>query len=106
MGPHNDKFEFSATLEATQIAKYLVRIADGLRQGIVGLAAGEETVWLAPTGMLALGIKAEGTVERTTGHITLELSWKPEYAAAAETLGTAVAPREQGDPVAPAGARA
>jgi len=105
MDKHNDKFEFSATLEATQVAKYLVRIADGLRQGIVGLAAGEDTVWLAPTAMVALEIEAEGKAEKAAGHLTLELSWKPEYALAADTLAITVDPRAKGDPVAPAGAR-
>jgi len=105
MGKRNGKFAFSATLEATQVADYLVRIADGLRRGVVGLAAGEQTVQLAPTTMLALEIEAEGKAEKATGHIALELSWKPEYAAAAETLEITVDPREHGDRPAPAGTR-
>ena len=42
MGKRNRKFAFSATLEATQVADYLVRIADGLRRGVVRLSAGGE----------------------------------------------------------------
>jgi amphi-Trp domain-containing protein len=104
-GDRNDKFEFSATLEASQVADYLVRIADGLRRGVVGLTAGERGIRLAPTAMLAFEIEAEGKPEKAAGSIALELSWKPEYASAAEALEITVDPREEGGRE-PAGATA
>jgi amphi-Trp domain-containing protein len=99
MAKHEDKggkFEFSATLEASQVADYLVRIADGLRRGVIGLTAGERGVRLEPTAMLAFEIEAEGKPEKSAGSIAMELSWKPEYASAAEALEITVDPREEG----------
>ncbi|HXX39905.1 MAG TPA: amphi-Trp domain-containing protein [bacterium] len=99
MARHNDKgdkFDFSATLEASQVADYLVRIADGLRRGVVRLAAGERGIRLEPTAMLAFEIEAEGKPEKTSGSIAMELSWKPEYASAAESLEITVDPQEEG----------
>ncbi|GEM_PF-1693965 len=99
MAKHEDKggkFEFSATLEASQVADYLVRIADGLRRGVIGLTAGERAVRLEPTAMLAFEIEAEGKPEKSAGSIAMELSWKPEYASAAEALEITVDPREEG----------
>ena len=53
--------------------------------------------------MLALEIQAEGKTDKAAGHIALELSWKPEYAAAAETLEITVDPREMEIDHVPAG---
>lgn len=105
MGKRNSKFAFSATLEAAQVADYLVRIADGLRRGVVGFSAGGEAVRLAPTAMLALAIEAEGKAEKATGHIALELKWKPEYATEMENLEITVDPREESGRYMPAGTR-
>lgn len=105
MGKRNSRFAFSATLEAAQVAEYLVRIADGLRRGVVGFSAGGESVRLAPTAMLALAIEAEGKAEKATGRIALELVWKPEYASEMDSLEITVDPREEGSRYVPAGTR-
>ncbi len=105
MGKRTRKFAFSATLEATQAAECLVRIADGLRRGVVRLSAGGETLQLTPTAMLAVEIQAEGKRDKAAGHLAVELSWTPEYAAAAETLEITVDPREMEDRHVRAGTR-
>jgi amphi-Trp domain-containing protein len=105
VGKRKSKFAFSATLEATQVADYLMRIADGIRRGVVGLSAGGESVRLAPTAMLALGIKAEAKAEKASGRIALDLIWKPEFAADGQSLEITVDPREESGRHAPAGTR-
>ena len=75
------KFEFTATLEAAQVADYLARIADGIRGGVIRLTAGERELQLGPVEVLKLEIEAEAKPEKGKGSIELEISWKSDYAA-------------------------
>jgi amphi-Trp domain-containing protein len=78
---HRDKhsreeFEFSTTTRATQVAEYLNRIADGLRQGTLTLAASGHAVHLQPGDAVRLEVEAESRPDKGTASLQLDLSWK------------------------------
>lgn len=68
--------EFSTTARAAQIAEYLDRIADGLREGTLTLAASGHAVHLEPTDTLRFEMEAESKPDKGTASLQLELSWK------------------------------
>ena len=71
-----EEFEFSTTTRGSQVAEYLNRIADGLRQGALTLGAGGHGVHLQPGEMIRLEIEAESKPDKGTASLQLELSWK------------------------------
>jgi amphi-Trp domain-containing protein len=71
-----EEFEFSTTTRGSQVAEYLNRIADGLRQGTLTLGAGGHGVHLQPGETIRLEIEAESKPDKGTASLQLELSWK------------------------------
>lgn len=91
----NGKFEFTATLEPANAADYLTRIADGLRRGVIGLAAAGRSIRLEPGGMVTVEVAAESKPEKAKGSLGLEISWKAREQASVDTLEITVDPREE-----------
>jgi amphi-Trp domain-containing protein len=91
----NGKFEFTATLEPSQAADYLSRIADGLRRGVIGLSSDGRTIRLEPGGMVSVEIVAESKPEKAKGSLGLEISWKARERVSGDALEITVDPREE-----------
>lgn len=71
-----EELEFSTTTRGVQVAEYLNRIADGLRQGTLTLGAAGQTVHLQPAETIRLEVEAESRPDKGKGSLQLELSWK------------------------------
>lgn len=71
-----EEFEFSTTTQGSQVAEYLNRIADGLRQGTLTLGASGHSVHLRPGDTIRLEVEAENKPDKGTASLQLELSWK------------------------------
>lgn len=91
----NGKFEFTATLEPSQAADYLSRIADGLRRGVVSLAAAGRSIRIEPGGLVTVEIAAESKPEKAKGSLAVEVSWKAREQTSTDTLEITVDPREE-----------
>jgi amphi-Trp domain-containing protein len=91
----NGKFEFTGTLEPAQAADYLSRIADGLRQGVIGLAAAGRSIRMEPGTWVTIEIAAESKPEKAKGSLAVEVSWKAREQASADALEITVDPREE-----------
>ncbi len=91
----NGKFEFTGMLEPANAADYLTRIADGLRRGVISLAAAGRSIRLEPGGMVTIEVAAESKPEKAKGSLGLEISWKAREQASVETLEITVDPREE-----------
>ena len=91
----NGKFEFTATLAPEQAADYLSKVADGLRRGVIGLAAAGRSIRLEPGALLTLEIAAESKPEKAKGSLAVELSWKAREQASVDNLEVTVDPREE-----------
>jgi amphi-Trp domain-containing protein len=91
----NGKFEFTATLEPAQAADYLARIADGLRRGVIGLAAAGRSIRMEPGPMVTVEIAGESKPEKAKGSLAVEISWKAREQASVDTLEITVDPREE-----------
>jgi len=91
----NGKFEFTATLAPEQAADYLNKVADGLRRGVIGLAAAGRSIRLEPGALLTLEIAAETKPEKAKGSLAVEVSWKAREQASVHNLEVTVDPREE-----------
>jgi amphi-Trp domain-containing protein len=76
-----EEFEFSTTTRGAQVAEYLNRIADGLRQGTLTLGASGHSVHLQPGETIRLEVEAESKPDKGTASLQLELSWKLAHGA-------------------------
>lgn len=76
-----EEFEFSTTARAVQVAEYLNRIADGLREGMLTLAASGHAVHLEPNDTIRLEMEAESKPDKGTASLQFELSWKHTHPA-------------------------
>jgi amphi-Trp domain-containing protein len=99
----NGKFEFTATLEPAQAADYLSRIADGLRRGVIGLAAAGRSIRMEPGAWVTVEIAAESKPEKAKGSLAVEVSWKARERASSDTLEVTVDPREEAEHAASGG---
>jgi len=71
-----EELEFSTTTRGAQVAEYLNRIADGLRQGTLTIGAAGHTVQLQPSETIRLEVEVENRVDKGKGSLQLEISWK------------------------------
>ncbi len=84
-----EELEFSTTTRGAQVAEYLNRIADGLRQGALTIGAAGHTVHLQPAETIRLEVEAENRADKGKGSLQLEISWKtasPARESVAEVL--------------------
>ncbi len=73
----SNEFMFSSTTEVGRVAEYLMRIADGLRQGRVSLSAPGRMVRLEPARVVRLELGAQSKPEEGKASLEFEISWEP-----------------------------
>jgi len=77
-------FEYADKLEATEVADYLMSIAEGVKAKSLMLQGKGQSIALVPQDTMKLKVKAAS--KEGTGEIELELSWKEEYAVGSQKL--------------------
>jgi amphi-Trp domain-containing protein len=76
MAKQTGEFKHESLQDRETIVKYLNAISEGIRNGHLVLANGDEPIMLEPSGLLRLDLKAkrkEGLMK-----LSLKISWKEE----------------------------
>ena len=71
------EFVFSSNTEVGRVAEYLMRIANGLRQGRVSLSAPGRVVKLEPAEIVRLELGARSRPDEGKASLEFEISWEP-----------------------------
>jgi len=79
-----NEFEYADKLEATEVADYLVAIAEGLKSKSLKLQGKGQMITLVPPETMKLKVKAES--KEGKGELEMEISWKDEYIVGAQKL--------------------
>jgi amphi-Trp domain-containing protein len=90
----NEKIDYAATIEATEAAEYLTRIAEGLIAGTLGFSVGEQQVQLRPGETVKFEIEASGKPGDDRGSLAIDISWKIRSKPAVPALEITTAPTE------------
>ena len=78
------EFEYAEKLGATEVADYLMKIAEGLKGRNLTLNGKGQTITLLPDETVKLKVKAEA--KEGKGEIEFEIGWKEEYVVGAQKL--------------------
>lgn len=77
-------FEYSEFVSTVEVASYLHNLAAALRNGSVEFQGCGQSIILAPTKRVKLELMADSSKEK--GELHFEISWKPSYVEASESL--------------------
>jgi amphi-Trp domain-containing protein len=83
MAEAND-FKYSDKMRSEQAAEYLIKLAEGIRNGHLTLQAQGHTITIVPKDIVKLEVHA--TSREGKGELELEVSWREKYVLSAQRL--------------------
>lgn len=88
-----EKFEYSERVASSEVADYLEKLAEGIRNRSIRLQGKGHTLTLLPEEVLKLEVAAESKSGK--GELEIQVSWKDKYVVSAEKLEVSSGTQEQ-----------
>jgi amphi-Trp domain-containing protein len=82
--PEAKDFKYSDKMKSEQAAEYLIKLAEGVRNGHLTLQGQGHTITVVPQDVVKLEVHA--TSKEGKGELELEVSWKEKYVFSAKEL--------------------
>lgn len=79
-----NEFEYAEKLGATEVADYLMKVAEGLKSRNLTLQGQGQAITLLPKEIVKLKVKAES--KEGKGEVEFEIAWKEEYIIGSQKL--------------------
>ncbi len=79
-----DKLEMKAQMKSTEVAKYLIGLADGFKAGRIVVEQGPDSLVLLPAVLAE--VEVEARVKKDKARFTLEVSWRTACEEDSEAL--------------------